>query len=151
MIELAIATPEDILDVTLRLRPEDIDELEAGHDEMSAIQVVGLSVERSTKVWAVRVMGYPEVLVGVTETQNDPTVGMPWMVSTPVIREYPMGIARVLKQVTEEMYQLYPRLGNYAMLGNRVSVRFLEWLGFRFHGPVVYKGGRVFQLFTGIK
>lgn len=146
MIELLEATPEDVVMVTRNLRESDALEV-AVSTGLAAKDAVFRSASASDRLWVIKVEGEPVTLVGVVKA--GPQLGRPWMVATPAIEEHAEPVARRLRLVLDMMYLEYPELANYAMLDNKLSVRFLEWLGFKFLGPVTDIGGHRFQLFVG--
>jgi len=148
MIELDAPTPSDLDGVLDNLRDIDRIELEAGAFETAEEHLL-LSAQDALDMWVLRQDGTPVVLAGINPPASEVNIGIPWMVATPSIEKHPMAFAKRLVTIRDLMFLWYPTLANYAMVDNNIMVRFLEWLGFEFKGPLVPRDDRMFQLFIG--
>lgn len=89
------------------------------------------------------VEGTPEMIFGCSATDAAPTVGIPWMLGTPVIvsPKWRMTFLRETRRAVEAWQAEYPILHNFIDARNTVHMRWLRWLGFTFialdetHGP----------------
>lgn len=60
-----------------------------------------------------------------------PGVGVVWMLGTDGIERNARAIARASRPVKDRLNSAYPLLWNYVDERNRVSIRWLEWAGYR--------------------
>ena len=124
-------TLEAALEVASNLRPEDRREIEEGHG-LDPKVILTEAVDDDFCVYFTAPNGRTAGMGGI---YND---GIIWMVTTPVIHDYPIGFVKEAKRVLATRTE--PILGNIVDKRNTVHLRLLKYLGFKFlreisHGP----------------
>jgi len=125
------ATMDDVYDLAPRMRQADVQEVydAAGVDPLTALH---FSYENATEVNSIiapdgEVIG----LFGVCPT-DDPLLASAWMLCSdrlPEVRKefIPQSLEWVIRMNTN-----YPVLYNYVDINNRIAIRWLKYLGFKF-------------------
>ena len=73
----------------------------------------------------------------------------PWNLSTEEIDKYQFAFARRNKAIVNEWRGKYRLMKNYVHVNNKLSIRWLKWLGFYLHHPVeLGQNGELFYPFT---
>ena len=124
-------TLEAALEVASNLRPEDRREIEEGHG-LDPKVILTEAVDDDFCVYFTAPNGRTAGMGGI---YND---GIIWMVTTPVIHDYPIGFIKEAKRVLATRTE--PILGNIVDKRNTIHLRLLKYLGFTFskeklHGP----------------
>ena len=124
-------TLEAALEVASNLRPEDRREIEEGHG-LDPKVILTEAVDDDFCVYFTAPNGRTAGMGGI---YND---GIIWMVTTPVIHDYPIAFVKEAKLVLASRRE--PILGNIVDKRNTVHLRLLKYLGFKFlreirHGP----------------
>ncbi len=111
------------------LRPSDRAEVAAwGLEPLRALE---LSARASTEVYTV-LSGDHVVMafgVGPKPLDGEPAYGI-WMLSTPLLEDFPRQIAREAKVWIDQFKGRYGTLWNIAHASNELHVRWIDWLGF---------------------
>lgn len=75
-------------------------------------------------------------------------LGVPWLISTIHVEQYPKAFLAVCKPEVAEMLTRHVDLVNFVDVRNTVAIRWLKWLGFQFDDPAPYgPRGMLFQRF----
>lgn len=124
-------TLEAALEVASNLRSEDRREIEEGHG-LDPKVILTEAVDDDFCVYFTAPNGRTAGMGGI---YND---GIIWMVTTPVIHDYPIGFVKEAKRVLATRTE--PILGNIVDKRNTIHLRLLKYLGFTFskeklHGP----------------
>ena len=124
-------TLEAALEVASNLRPEDRREIEEGQ-ALDPKVILTEAVDDDFCVYFTAPNGRTAGMGGI---YND---GIIWMVTTPVIHDYPIGFVKEAKRVLATRTE--PILGNIVDKRNTIHLRLLKYLGFTFskeklHGP----------------
>ena len=124
------ATAADARYVAENLRQADRDELKAvGWDDPTA--ALEASIEASTmRVCILDNAGNPAVLGGCAPSP-DADVGIPWMMSTEAIHDFPTEFLRISKRSVLKMHDQFPILTQMVDVRNHTSVGWMQWLGFQ--------------------
>ena len=122
---------EAAMEVASNLLPDDRRELEQGHG-LDVIETLTIAGQSPSYVYFTMPNGKTAGLAGVDDD------GLIWMVCTPIILDYPHSFARGAKQFVQSRTE--PLLWNIADKRNKVHLKLLEFLGFKFseeifHGP----------------
>lgn len=124
------ATPEDIVSVAQRLRDEDRAEVIAatGLDPRLALPLAG---EAGGEILAAGMQSNnrAEILFGVDPIPEVPEVGVGWVLTTPVIYDYPVEFVVRSREFLEYYHARYELLTNYMDERNTRHRRWLSWLG----------------------
>lgn len=128
------------------MREGDAAELRAaGCDDF--LETLHSGVEKATHSAVAKIEGEPVCVFGVAEHNRLTRTGIPWMLSAGRIEQYKRAILEQSPSVVAEMRGVYPRLFNYVHAENRISVRWLKWLGFELDAPVKMQTGAMFHRF----
>ena len=124
-------TLEAALEVASNLRPEDRREIEEGHG-LDPKVILTEAVDDDFCVYFTAPNGRTAGMGGIYNK------GIIWMVTTPVIHDYPIGFVKEAKRVLATRTE--PILGNIVDKRNTIHLRLLKYLGFTFskeklHGP----------------
>lgn len=149
MVEHRAVAPGDVVELVVKMRQADIEELEAmGIQDF--VKEINASVARSAFCRAYTVDGELACIVGVVPAGGlfDP-YGIPWMLGTDVVTCNQRALMRTCRPYIRLMLQAYPVLFNYVHAENHRAVRWLKCVGFTLHpaephGPL----GANFHRFT---
>lgn len=94
-----------------------------------------LSAVRATLVCAVKsytamVDDVPALMWGISRRSFISSVGVPWLLGTPVAEEHQFKFGRDTLTYFNEMASLFPRMENYALAENKRALRWIKWAGF---------------------
>ena len=119
--------------LNMQLRPLDVHECAlAGQSMAEAIRhAVGTSEYLSAIVDTTTLE--PLAIYGVASDEDDESTGIPWLLATEDFRMTKGWLKECKKEVFPEMQELYPYLQNYVYIGNRESILWLRWLGFKMY------------------
>ena len=123
------ATIEAAIKVASNLLPEDRREVEEGHG-LNAMEQLTLAAHRGSCVWFEVPNGKTAGMAGVEPGGNV------WMLCTPAILEYPVTFAREAKRFIERQEE--PLLWNIVDKRNKVHLKLLKFLGFKFLEEISY-------------
>ena len=124
--------PEDIPLVVNNLRQADVQEWEAfsGVHPRNLLPFTAYDPDTFTLV---RSDGVPVGLFGTAPYRDNPTVGLIWMVATPLLETVAVEFLRKsVKWLDDVQCERYPVLFNYVDARNTVHIRWLKWCGFQF-------------------
>lgn len=132
--------------LTPKLRQCDLDEIEA---------MAGTSPERALKDslrlsshgYAITHQRSGVIAMFGAAPSPLPGVGIVWMLGSDDIQTFGLGIARRTRRYFDELNAAYPILWNYIDDRNRVSMKWLEWGGFKLLKPV-QMNGHPFHIFA---
>ena len=116
-------TMEAAIEVASNLRYEDRREVEEGHGADSYQYLIS-EAEKGTCIFFSMPNGKTAGMAGVDEG------GIVWMLCTPAINKYPISFAREAKRWVESRPE--PLLWNVVDKRNRVHLKLLKFLGFKF-------------------
>jgi len=141
-VETRAAFLSDALHVAHNLRLADKEELRAGGTD-DYIACLSESFASSSVCRVALVDGVPVAVLGVCDSKLD-GVGIIWMLGTDGIykisRQFLKGSARELSLLSAG----YKTLFNYVYSENRLSIKWLEWLGFTIDNE---ESGESFRMF----
>lgn len=149
MVEARAVAPGDVVELVVKMRQADIEELEAlGIQDF--VREIRSSVERSAFAYTFTVGGELACIMGVVPAGGlfDPS-GIPWMLGTDLVTRNQRALMRLCRPYIHQMLQAYPFLFNYVHAENHRAVRWLKCVGFTLqpaepYGPL----GAPFHLFT---
>jgi len=144
-----VPTTEDhIHHVAQHMRKADVIEVRAAGNRtpLQALQD-GYRVSDQT-VTVLSPDGVPLVILGIAPWNRLCGVGCPWLLGTDDALKYRRNFLRDPEKVIEAMLDLYPRLENFVHVENRLSVRWLQSIGFIMDEPVIFpNSGELFMKF----
>lgn len=149
MVECRSVEPGDVVDLVVKMRQADVDELSAlGLTDF--VHEIQSSVERSAFSRTFTADGEVACILGVVPAAGlfDP-YGIPWMLGTDLVTRNQRVLMRECRPYIRLMLQAYPILFNYVHAENHRAVRWLKCVGFSLqpaepHGPL----GAPFHRFT---
>ena len=94
-VEIREVRPGDAEDLIARIRPQDLDEIEALAGAGAAPAAVAESIERSTLVWTAEAGGRVAWIFGVAPVSLMGDDGLPWMVGTELVRRERRALTRL--------------------------------------------------------
>jgi hypothetical protein len=89
-----------------------------------------VSLQSSVASWCWLVEGKPACVFGVSAESILSGVGMPWLLSSPLLPSRPVPFLRYHRAFLAEMLNLFPLLRNWVDARYRLSIRWLRWMGF---------------------
>lgn len=127
--EIAPATPEDLEYVAANMDPADAAEVWATAHK-TPIEALTLSAGVSRETWAGRADGRAVCIFGVGTRFALDTVGVPWLLGTPEIRQHKRLFLRASKVWVSDRARQYSVLENWVDSRHTRAVKWLRWLGF---------------------
>ena len=148
MVKFGPPTQEAIQFIADNMREEDIIEVWAS-GRHTPIEALEMSIKNSRKIVIVYADDVPLAALGIVSRDFLSGVGVPWLLSADQALKHKRQFLELSPPVIEEMLDMCPKLINYVHAENRLSIRWLKWLGFTIEdakptGP----GGELFHRFT---
>lgn len=120
------------------MRRADLDEVKATSNS-DPVTALHRCVKSSDLCATVEANGVPIAVLGLSVLNILTGIGSPWLLSTEQALNHKREFLRLSPPVVREMLQLCPTLYNYVHCDNKVSIRWLKWLGFTFSNkPIEY-------------
>ena len=113
--------------ISPHLRQQDIDEIHAACD-WPVDAALAYSIAHSEKGGAALIDGKLAAVFGVHN-------GFIWLVGTDDIAAHPVAFFRHSRKIFNKLKKGYPLLENFVHVSNKLSIRWLYWLGFCFEPP----------------
>lgn len=141
------AIPAHIPAIAANMRDADRIEVWVSHRHAPA-QALASSLKRSEMAWTCLVDGVPAFMWGVARLGSlISRKGSPWLLGTPAIHRTSREFLRQCPAYVERMQARFPRLENFVHARNRLSVRWLRWLGFTVEAAATVINDEPFFLF----
>lgn len=137
MNKIVPATVEHVEELATKVRRADLDELRAALD-MDPLDALLMSFTLSTEVYTWVAEGEVAAVFGVAPDPENPGVGQPWMIGSPLIKKHRAFFLKHSRPLINEFNQRFPLLENYVHPANSLAMRWLEWCGFTFCEPEPY-------------
>ncbi|OWV77215.1 hypothetical protein ATY76_04560 [Rhizobium sp. R339] len=131
--------PLDLRGVARRMRRADRDEVWKASG-MTPVEALSYSLRKSSAAWTVSIDGRAEAIFGVGAISILAGVGAPWLLGTDTIERHAAGFLRGSVEWRDQLLRHYPILRNLVDVDNRVSLRWLRWLGFSIFDPISLRG-----------
>lgn len=144
-IQIVPARAGHILSIARRMRQADRDEVWAAAGKSPAEALI-YSFRKSSFAWTALVDGRPEVMFGVGDVNILTGVGAPWLLGTEAVEKHTVAFLRRSVEFRTQLMARYSVLRNFVDDRNKVSIRWLKWLGFKLLDPVEMNG-HSFRLF----
>ncbi len=132
---------EDIVYIALNMRTADVAELKAAHgDDCDIGALLSRSVDNSTLVRTTvdALTGEPVAIFGVAPASLLGATGIPWMLGTEKMFDYPRELWRDGRRWVGEMLVLFSHLANFVDARNEASIKWLKRFGFTVEAPQPY-------------
>ena len=127
-------TPEAIQFIADNMREADRIEVWAS-GRYTPLEALELSIKRSKKSVIVYGDGVPLTALGIVLRGLLSDVGIPWLLSAEQALKYRKQFLKLSPPVIEEMLDICPKLVNHVHIDNKLSIRWLKWLGFAIEDP----------------
>ena len=140
-------TDEAIRFIAANMRQADAVEVRASssHEPLAALLH---SVELSNYSSVVWINGVPVAIFGLVIRDILTGSGVPWLLSAEQVLNHKREILVHSKAGVSQMLTICPRLFNYVHAENKISIRWLKWLGFSIGEPERYgMNGEIFHRF----
>lgn len=123
------ATIEDAICVALNVREADRLEIWAS-DQLTPVAALVRAYNRSAACFCLVVDGEIACIYGVAPLSTLTGTASPWMIGTDLIKKNQFTFLRKCKKSVLDMVRPYSTLTNYVDSRNKLSIRWLKWLGF---------------------
>lgn len=141
------ASFDDVGTIADRMRKADVVEVEASSDQ-TPVSALETSLARSSFAMTVLIDGRPEIMFGVGDVNVLTGTGAPWMLATDEIGKIKRQFLKSSAGWCAQLLQRYDVLINCVDDRNKLSKRWLAWLGFTIGPPVAFgKNGELFRVF----
>jgi hypothetical protein len=148
VVEFGPPTPEAIQFIADNMRKEDAAEVWA-YCRHTPIEALEFSVKHSKKIVIVYGDGVPLTALGLCMRDFLSGTGVPWLLSAEQALKYKRQFLKLSPPIIEEMLDICPKLVNYVHADNKLSIRWLKWLGFTIEDPEpTGPQGELFHRFT---
>ena len=131
MIELRPSTPSDAYSLAERIRPADLDEVQAieGRGPLEAL----LTGERDGDLCMTVTLDeeLPIAMFGVAALDDYPDWGIPWMLCSKEVEDYGYRMIKNSREWIAVFLVLYPNLINFVDERNTASIWWLKNVGFK--------------------
>ena len=149
-IQIVPARASHIRSIAARMRPADRDEI-AAMSGKTPLQALSYSYRKSSVAYTALIDGVPEVMFGVGDINVLTGTGAPWLLGTDAVDRHYVAFLRGSVHWRNQLLGRYAVLKNIVDVRNRVSMRWLRWLGFTFSDPIQHRGHEfcMFELRAG--
>ena len=137
MIEVVPATVEHALDLGPRLRMRDVEEIKAACG-MDGTQALVDGVNRSWRVMTWLCDGKPFAIAGAVEAQDDPGIGIIWMLASDDLARNKRWLLKDTKQFVDSFFEKHDMLFNFVDNRHTEAHSWLQWLGFDIGEPQTF-------------
>jgi hypothetical protein len=139
MARIIVAAHKDHVDwISKNMRKADVEEVAAAGGK-GPVRALSGSLERSAVAWTGMIDDRPVCMFGVSPIDILGGIGSPWLLGTDEIERCAVSFLRLNKRYVAQMLDLFPHLVNFVDARNKLSIKWLKWLGFRFDPePVPY-------------
>ena len=144
-IDIVPARAGHVRTIARRMRKADRDEVAAASGKSPAEALI-YSLRKSSQAWTCIIAGKPEMMFGVGDLNVLAGIGAPWLLGTDAVERHYLAFLRGSVSWRDQLLRRYPIMRNFVDDRNKVSMRWLQWLGFTLSDPVVV-GGHTFRIF----
>lgn len=147
MLNVRLATLEDVHSLAHRLRESDLIEIKAGgRDSPLESLLIGLNSPDPTFV-AVDSNDVPHVIFG-THPSDEEFLGYVWMMASDGIKDHWIQLLRETKPWVDRLKGHYKVLANAVHKENKLHIKWLQWAGFTFLSEFTTPKGDTFIEFA---
>lgn len=132
-----ITNMEDIVWVARHMREADEQEVRASHDH-SPREALEYAVQHSQEVYTAFIDDEPVAIFGVAGGSVMTPFVSPWMLGSKKLEQNKKILLRASRDVIETFKKEYYRMENFVDVRNKLSIRWLKWLGFSIKDPEPY-------------
>jgi hypothetical protein len=147
VLEFCKPTEQSIRFIADNMRDEDVKEVWASN-RYTPFEALDSSVEASDFSTVVVIDGVPCSVFGLLVSDILTGTGVPWLLSSSEILKHKSELLRQSPRIISEMLTISPKLNNYVHTENKVSIQWLQWLGFKVEAAIPYgRDGEMFHYF----
>ena len=114
--------------IAANMRSDDVREIWASHRSLPAKAL--RSGLRSQRCWTAMIEGKPAVMFGVCDKSILTRTGIPWLLATDELSDIKRQFLTYSKEYIEKSMKGYDLLENHVHVDNKLSIRWLKWIGF---------------------
>ncbi len=146
-VQLVKPTLDMVESIAADMRQADAAEVWASHGH-TPIQAVMAGWKLSQYSVVVMVNDEPCVIMGLVSRDLLSGIGTPWLLGTEKALNHAREFFRLSPPVINDMLKVCPRLFNYVHADNKVSIKWLKWIGFIIDEPIPHGiNGELFHRF----
>ena len=147
VVKFGPPTPEAVQFIADNMREADAIEVWAAYRH-TPIEALELSIKNSYTCMIVYGDDVPLTALGLVLRGFLSDTGVPWLLSAEQALDHRKEFLRLSPPVIDKMLQIRPKLVNYVHTENKLSIRWLKWLGFIIENPEPMKTtGELFHRF----
>lgn len=129
--KVRLCEPGDIEYVAAHMRQLDAEEIRlAGNHE--PLECLADGVNHSTYCRVIEIDGRPAAILGLVPTNVLGRSGIVWLLGTDDIEHHAKIFCALCRKELDAMMERADRVENFVWRENKVSIRWLKWLGFEF-------------------
>ena len=136
-LQIVSVTQKYVEYVAANMRQADVDEAWASN-HMGPLEALESSVEMSRGAKAGLANGEVFCIFGTARASALSFNGIPWLLGTDKLPKYSRGFLRLNKKYIKQIKKEFDYLENYVDARNHITIKWLEWLGFKVNAPVPY-------------
>lgn len=136
-IEVVEATKELVEKMKGKIRKADHQESLASHG-VDADQGIQIAMSTSKLTWIALLKGEPAMIFGVGKLSLFSSEATPWLMGTRLMGKLKIRMIKDFKPYIKKMFELADVLENYVDERNKVSQKWLRFMGFKMDEPKPY-------------
>jgi|TARA_Y100000310_G_scaffold239947_1_gene243748 hypothetical protein len=145
-VEIRQSRQEDILPIAHRMREADVKEIWASH-RATPYKALVTGFKAEGNCWTILGDGIPEGMIGVTRKSLLSNNGIAWLLGTDVLSQEKRQFVELTKKLFDDAVEGFDYLENYISVDNRLSLRWLQALGFTIEDEIINMNGTPFKKF----
>jgi len=102
---------------------------------LQAADALAITLMGSVAAWCAHEDGRVICAFGINRRSTLSNVGVPWLVGTDLVETHARRFARQSRDYLDRFSRVFPQMENFCLEENRVTVRWLKWLGFDMDDP----------------
>ncbi len=145
-VEIRKAKQEDILPIAHRMRKDDVKEVYDSH-RVTPYKALLMGVKAEGNCWTILGDGIPEGMMGVTRRSLLSDRGIVWMLGTDVLVQDKRLFISISKDLFVDVVKGFDYIENHVSVENKISLRWLESMGFEIEEKTIMINGVGFRKF----
>ena len=147
VVNFRVPTYKAVRFIADNMRDSDVAEVWAS-GRYTPLSALDISVSGSDKVVVVYHDDTPLAVLGLVVRDLLAGVGTPWLLSAKHALGHKRQFLKLAPSIIEEMLDICPKLVNHVYIENKLTIRWLRWLGFTIDDAVPIQGtGELFHKF----
>jgi len=147
VVKFRPVTDDDVNHVADNMRQADVDEVWASN-RLTPRQALRNGVNESKYTTTAVINGDVIGIFGLNVISDLTGTASPWFLGTDDVKKHTKDFLPYSRKALQSMIDLYPKLYNYVYHENKISIRWLKWLGFTVEKGVKNKHGEIFHRFN---